>query len=325
MTNGRFICFRADANSAVGFGHFFRILAIHSYLRTYFTSRFFVQTDQEFIRKQLFSLDARYEPTQDADVLLFNAIGPSSIVVLDGYQFDTIYQLRVKHTGATLISIDDSQPFHYVSDVVVNHAKNLTPGHFSVEPSTRLCLGFDYLMLRESFFANGRIVENHSWGRVDRIFCSFGGTSQNAIVGSIIEAISGVMLIEKIDIIGKRTGEQKQAQPFEINYHEGLTEQQMASLMRSSQLAIVPASNISLECFACDMPILTGMTALNQTNVFQSLGDEPGVWVLGDWHNASPQDIASALRSITRAMKVLAPIRRELKSKDNFVSLFSTL
>ena len=70
-------------------------------------------------------------------------------MVLDNYFFTTDYQRAIKHKGCRLVCVDDMHDKHYVADVVINHGQT-NPALFDVEFYTRLCLGFDWALLRLS-------------------------------------------------------------------------------------------------------------------------------------------------------------------------------
>ena len=49
-----------------------------------------------------------------------------------------------------MVCIDDMHDKHYVADVVINHGQT-NSALFDVEPYTKLCLGFDWALLRSPF------------------------------------------------------------------------------------------------------------------------------------------------------------------------------
>ena len=73
------------------------------------------------------------------------------MVVIDGYQFDTEYQQKVKKSGASLVCLDDLHNQHFVADIIINHAPGVDPGKYSAEPYTQYLLGPSYALLRPAF------------------------------------------------------------------------------------------------------------------------------------------------------------------------------
>lgn len=71
-------------------------------------------------------------------------------MVLDNYFFTTDYQRAIKEKGCCLVCVDDMHDKHYVADVVINHGLT-DESLFDVEPYTKLCLGFDWALLRHPF------------------------------------------------------------------------------------------------------------------------------------------------------------------------------
>ena len=80
-----------------------------------------------------------------------NALQGNEIVVLDGYNFDTVYQTEIKSKGCKLVCIDDIHAYHFVADVVINHAPDISREQYSCESYTKLYLGTEYLLLKKLF------------------------------------------------------------------------------------------------------------------------------------------------------------------------------
>src|SRR4030095_2375161 len=73
------------------------------------------------------------------------------IVVLDGYNFKTTYQQQIKSKGCKLVCIDDIHAYHFVADVVINHAPGIDAKQYSCEAYTQLYLGTKYVLLKKIF------------------------------------------------------------------------------------------------------------------------------------------------------------------------------
>jgi spore coat polysaccharide biosynthesis predicted glycosyltransferase SpsG len=139
---------RADAGNRIGYGHFIRTLALADVLKDSFKCTFFTTTPTAYQIGEMAKVCpyvALQEDTKFEDFL--NYLKGDEIVVLDNYFFTTEYQKQIKEKGSKLVCIDDMHDKHYVADVVINHAltdKSL----FDCEAYTKLCLGFDYALLR---------------------------------------------------------------------------------------------------------------------------------------------------------------------------------
>lgn len=168
----RKIFFRADAGAQIGYGHFIRTLALADMLRDDFDCTFLTQSPSEYQQKEVEKVCPLVAlPSDDSKFEKFiDCLKGEEIIVLDNYFYTSEYQKQIKEKGCKLVCIDDMHDKHYYADVVINHGltdENL----FDVEPYTRLCLGFDYALLRRPFIQVSNTVKlPNSW------FISFGGT-----------------------------------------------------------------------------------------------------------------------------------------------------
>ena len=146
------ICFRADANAQVGFGHFIRTLALADMLKEDFDCVFYTADPTPYQIGELQKV-CPYVPLSDSTKLedFLASLTGSEIVVLDNYFYTEEYQKQIKDKGCKLVCIDDMHDRHYYSDVVINHAYGAKKEDYSIEPYTQLCLGLNYALLRKPF------------------------------------------------------------------------------------------------------------------------------------------------------------------------------
>ena len=85
----RRICFRADADQRIGYGHFIRTLALADMLKDDFDCMFYLQTPSEYQKAELSKVFRYVElPADDSKFDLFlDALDGNEIVVLDNYFF----------------------------------------------------------------------------------------------------------------------------------------------------------------------------------------------------------------------------------------------
>ena len=151
------VILRADGNSEIGMGHFYRTLALGEMLKNDFECIFATQTP---VRQQINELKKTFGnlinlPANDTHFNQFlNHLNGNEIVVLDNYYFDTSYQKKIQDKGCKLVCIDDIHDKHYVADIVINHAPGLNKSVFSTENYTKLLLGLDYTLLRKDFLSD---------------------------------------------------------------------------------------------------------------------------------------------------------------------------
>ena len=93
---------RADGNSEIGLGHVHRLIALAEILKKDFNCIFVIRRPLPRIKELIMEccaslIEIEHVTTleQEADELLQDLTG-NEIIVLDGYQFDTAYQKKIK-------------------------------------------------------------------------------------------------------------------------------------------------------------------------------------------------------------------------------------
>lgn len=307
------ILFRADGNSEIGLGHVYRCLAIAERLSGNFDSFFAIRQPslelKNLINKfaNLIALKEYESYTEEAKELATTIISENriDIVTLDGYYFNTDYQKVIKEKcKSVLISIDDDQPFHYVSDVVINHAGGVDETQISKEAYTKLFLGYDYLLLRKEFIQLLNIEKKiHS---ISSVFICFGGADPIDLTGKVLSCLMNEKSLEKIIVVVgssyKQIEKLKQSIIYErhIEIRSNLDANTLAGLMHNIDLAIVPSSTIALEAFATNMILITGMTADNQQNIYKGLIKEGTVIGIDDFNELTCENLLDNLHKATK-------------------------
>lgn len=183
------IYFRADASATIGYGHFIRTLALADMLKDDFDCTFFTchpTSYQVSEMEKVCPFIPLQEETHSADFL--SHLQGDEIVVLDNYFFTTDYQLAIKQKGCRLVCIDDMHDKHYVADVVINHGQT-NPALLDVESYTRLCLGFDWALLRKPFLEAAK-RKSISSDRIEKVAVCFGGSDIHDITGYFVNGTS---------------------------------------------------------------------------------------------------------------------------------------
>lgn len=132
---------------------------------------------------------------------LLSMLQGDEIVVLDNYFFTTDYQRAIKAKGCKLVCIDDMHDKHYVADVVINHAEGITEKQLSVEPYTKIFLGFSYALLRKKYIElenKDRHIDN-----LNKVFVCLGGADAdtNNLSLKIIKACVSLNYFKNIDLV----------------------------------------------------------------------------------------------------------------------------
>ena len=271
MTNGkRRIFFRADAGQEIGYGHYIRSLALADMLKQDFDSTMFTQMPTDYQLRECESV-CPIVPLSDTDVKFeefLDKLHGDEIVVLDNYFFTTDYQRAIKAKGCKLVCIDDMHDKHYVADVVINHGVD-DASLFDVEPTTKLCLGYGYALLRKPF------LETHAdilrvKGLV--IVC-FGGSDPHNLTKRYVEHLimsQGVSQVIAVVGDGYRFKDELNQLP-NVEVHSCLSADAMANLFYSAEAVVCSASTTAYEALACGAKVYAGWYVDNQKDFYQHL------------------------------------------------------
>ncbi|WP_051203351.1 UDP-2,4-diacetamido-2,4,6-trideoxy-beta-L-altropyranose hydrolase [Hugenholtzia roseola] len=278
--------FRADGNTQIGLGHTTRCLALADMLRQEFDCIFLVQNPTPAVKAQietnfkLLVLPQTEDFLEEARFLVQQVLKKEQVIVLDHYQIQTEYQKILKAAGLKVVCIDDMHAWHFVADVVINHAGGVSEKEYSCEPYTKLCLGLDYALLRRPFLEaaqklaaeGGRKIE-----KIEKVLICFGGSDIHNLSLQAAKATWESPKFKEIHVVlGSAFAFYQDLRTFvedkpAIYLHQNLSAQAMCDLMLHCHLAIVPASGIAYEVTATGMYMITGWYAENQKAMYRFL------------------------------------------------------
>ena len=230
------IYFRADASAAIGYGHFIRTLALADMLKDDFDCTFFTCHPTSYQVNEMEKVCPHVtlqEGTHYDDFL--SCLKGDEIVVLDNYFFTTDYQRAIKERGCRLVCIDDMHDKHYVADYVINHG--LTNQElFDCETYTKLCLGYEYALLRKPFLSKQTRAKRNC------IVVTFGGVDEFDITSKAILQLLDVTNEKIVAIVGDGYHPKNGFIDNErVTYRTKLSAQQMADTFNSCLLYTSPS------------------------------------------------------------------------------------
>lgn len=274
------IYFRADASATIGYGHFIRTLALADMLKDNFDCCFFTchpTSYQVGEMKKVCPFVVLQEETHYDEFL--SHLQGDEIVVLDNYFFDTNYQCAIKQKGCRLVCIDDMHDKHYVADIVINHGQS-NPDLFDVEPYTKLCLGFDWALLRKPFLEAAK-KEYHFSNKIEKVAICFGGSDVYDITGYFVNQVLQFSTVNSVAaVVGDAyTPHSLWKEDKRLVYRSRLTAQEMADLFCDSDLVICSASSVCMEALACGAKVAVGWYVDNQVDFYNLLLSNN--WVIG--------------------------------------------
>lgn len=301
----RRIYFRADAGKEIGYGHFIRTLALADMLKDDFDCVFVTQAPTDYQKAEVAKVCQLVElPATDEKFSLFlDMLHGDEIVVLDNYFYGTEYQQAIKGKGCKLVCIDDMHDKHYVADVVINHGLS-NKKLFDVEPYTRLCLGYCWALLRKPFYES--ILQRKEISDIDslKILLCFGGVDSFRLT----EKFARLLLAwdkkcEITAILGDGYLPDSEISTFPINILKNIPASEMANLFSSCDLAILPASTVSLEALSRHSKIAAGYYVDNQKEIYEEYVSRNKIIPLGDlknvdWHKLSLEAIWGASKNL---------------------------
>lgn len=266
----RKIFFRADAGADIGYGHFVRTLALADILKEDFECVFVTQSPTEYQTSEVAKVCELIEvpASKEKFNLFLEMLSGNEIVVLDNYFYDTEYQRKIKNKGCKLVCIDDMHDKHYVADVLINHGLT-NQALFSTEPYTRLCLGFEYALLRPAFFNIPFSVRN-SQPPYREIVVGFGGADKYDLTGQVCGILKKIPGIKSITaIVGDSYA--SVCDDAKICFCKNLQAEDIVKIFTTVDLAILSASTMTLEALACGIPVAAGYYVDNQVEFYKEL------------------------------------------------------
>lgn len=211
-------------------------------------------------------------------------------IVVDGYQFDSVYQRSIKDSGLKLLWIDDyGHAAPYCADIVLNqnvYAKEEL--YKNREFVTRLLLGADYTLLRREF---------RQWCRAKRVICekakrilvTLGGGDPDNVTLTVIEAIglcdAKTLLVRVVvgatnpHLASLRDACEQSCQQIEV--FDNVSD--MVSLMAWADVAISAGGSTCWEMAFMGLPNAVVVLAENQRPIAEYL-DKRGVSLDLGWH-----------------------------------------
>lgn len=262
---------RADGSARIGLGHIFRCLSLCHILKNNFRISFFSKTIPVDFEKELALQNIDFFRVEDENSFL-DQLSPGKIVVLDGYNFDSGYQKKIKKRGCQLVCIDDLHDKEFYADLIINHAPGVLKSDYKANPDTIFALGLEYALLRPAFF---EISENNKIQKSPgTILICFGGSDIRNLTKSTLSVVLHYNNFKKIIIITGSSYNHKaelekllHVESKVVHYH-ALQENKMAEVMAGAETAIVPASGILYEALAAGNTAISGTYVENQKNVY---------------------------------------------------------
>ena len=258
-------------------------------------------------------------------------IKPGDLVVLDGYQFGSIYQQQLKSKQIGLVCIDDIMDKEFYADLIINQAPDASPENYRTQSYTDFALGIEYCLLRKPFldavdFRNTSQIKKIISKSPKTVFICFGGSDAQNLTLSTYKLVKDFKNFERIILVTGASYEHQNMleelvdkdQSAELYHH--IDAHKMAELMIESDMKIVPGSGILYEALATGGIVISGYYTDNQIPNYQAFLGMNAIIGAEKIEEQSLRNAISEIESFNPRLNII-----DGKSPDRFKKAFRKL
>ena len=286
------ILFRADGNSEIGLGHLYRLFSLIEMLKEHFQFTF-VSSENSTVNIIPNSYQLKIIPSQitikeEPEWISKEFDKNNTLLIADGYQFNSSYQRKIKEKGFKFVYIDDLASEHMFADLIINHSPNITSQIYSAEPYTKFALGTKYALLRPTFL--DLIAKEKTVQKIDKAFVCFGGADPYNLTLKATKALLKTPQVKKIDIVLGGAYSHKEIYTLtqkNIKIYQNISEEELMKTMVTSNFAIAPASTILYELCCVKIPVLSGYYVNNQKKIYNGFANKKAIFEMGNMKDFS--------------------------------------
>jgi UDP-2,4-diacetamido-2,4,6-trideoxy-beta-L-altropyranose hydrolase len=272
-----------DGNSDIGLGHVVRCCALAEMLKDNFDCYFYLRKPSKEITEEVskYSVSVYELPNnisyEKEGKEWIDLLQGNEIVVLDGYNFNTAYQKAIKSKGCKLVCIDDIYQYHFVADVVINHAPCISKNSYFCEPYTKLCLGTEYVLLKNHFLKKASGAEKKLELTASPIFICLGGADPKNKTLNIVDEVRKLFPSKKIIVVvGAAYSKRVSLEEYCIKNRNltllvDISSEDLMCMMEEAHIAVTSASTVALEYVCVKGNLFLLQTADNQVHLYKSL------------------------------------------------------
>lgn len=300
---------RVDANEKIAMGHVMRCLSIAKCLKSkgeqviFWTSGDYAS---DFIRENGFEcneLEYDYCSKEEEVNALIDSLKNKSVdkLLIDSYQVTQKY-LEQLHSDFQIIYLDDLNAFCYPADLIINYTYNVSKKIYEkwkYAENTKFLLGREYVPLRPQF----KNVMIDTTMPVNTILITTGGADEQNMILEILHCLSGSQYegIQKLVVAGKFYSHMEELkkiaekdETIQIHYNVN----NMAELMKKSNIAISAGGTTLAELCACGIPTICFSVADNQLYGTRAYADDGIVIYAGDVRKSKENVLNNIVKSL---------------------------
>jgi spore coat polysaccharide biosynthesis predicted glycosyltransferase SpsG len=265
---------------------------------------------------------AKLYPIRDVkDMSWLKNVNPlSDLVILDGYHFDTDYQMFIKQLGIKLIVIDDNADIYYHADLIINHGSSTIVTKYRKKEFTKVLTGFDYLILRKAFLNAAKKTRHIA--NIDSALICMGGADPKNLTQKYLDAVLKSGLFSEINVVVGGANNMKLVNVYQecsnvsVAIHHNVNAVYLIDLIMRSHIVVSPASTMSLEVCCVKAGLLTGTIVDNQENILKQLIDYKCCRSIGDLELATEETIITELNELADVALINKMMKNQKASID---------
>ncbi len=298
---------RADASGRMGTGHIMRCIALAQAWQdmggevSLLARELPAALADRVAREGIVLIAPRLDHSDVDDTC--TAAAEADWVVIDGYQFDTVFADRVSSSAKHTLFVDDlGQLDHYAASLVLNQNITADSSTYANQAThTQLLLGGRYALLRREFRCTA--TRRDAATPIERVLVTLGGSDPDNVTTKVIDALLLLPHIHAKVIVGAANPRREELARHCLQAG-GRIEllppvENMVPLMDEAQLAISAGGTSVLELASRGLPTLLIAIADNQLAICETMRDR-GVMAYAGWHtDVSPAALALALDEFT--------------------------
>ncbi|MFT4683475.1 MAG: spore coat polysaccharide biosynthesis predicted glycosyltransferase SpsG [Polaribacter sp.] len=296
------IFYLGEGNSQVGMGHISRLIAVSMQLKNCGTHTFCILNPDKAVNNILHKQKyIKIEPLVDY-FQFFENNQDFDLLIMDGYNFpDSFFSMLNLKTGK-VIYIDDLNEKNLPVDIIINHTEGYLEEDYKALTSTLFFLGYDYAILRYSFFKS---VKKRKINKIETIFISLGMSNSNNLLDDLVTLVLkcfvnvNVLILRGNNIISMKN---------EINTRTyllpHLSAEELCRVLDKVELAIVPVSTLYLEAMARNINVAGGYFVENQEVVYNKLKGKKIIYELGDFRDLDEIKLKKMIKNLENNLPI---------------------
>ncbi|EQK42304.1 glycosyl transferase 1 family protein [[Clostridium] bifermentans ATCC 638] len=291
-----YVAIRAGGNKNQGLGHVARCISLAQELIFNNFKVFFLIDDDtyiiDFLNKHRFEYKSLTSKNLNLEIKETKKIIKDlniDLLITDSYNLNNFYFKEMKNTVKYLVSIDDTNLYDYISDIVINYNIYAHKLNYKFNDETRYLLGCNYCLFRKEFQENDYISINKT---CTNVLITMGGTDVNNYTYTILKYLYefnyinfNVIINEKFNNLNKL----KALASCKSNINLIFNPDNMKSIMLKNDIAISASGSTAYELLSLSIPSILIIQADNQELICKELSNI-NTCIYGGWFYELTED-----------------------------------